>query len=279
MGRVYKDNNTFYFAYWNDNSYFYKKEKGKKEEKLEEIWFTKMNRIDNFIVGVIYYDNEGHFDLAAFDIEKEKFNILKEGVFLIQYYNDKIYCNNGEKICILNVEGTQINAFELKHPVYDFFLTEDTIYYVTMDDNDDKEEYKLYSCNLKGNDLKFIAKIESDANAGERIKVYDNSVYYLNYKDDYKIYRLNLETKQKTKITDIASGNFNILNNCIYFSNLADDKLYKINVNGNEFMKVSDDRGGDFYIIDNTVYYTDADESTNLDIKYIKEDGSIHTIE
>lgn len=92
-----------------------------------------------------------------------------------------------------------------------------------------------------------------------------NFVYYCNWSDGDKIYKMNLNGTGSQKIGDDASDEMIMSNNLIYYSNVSDDhKLYSINVDGTGRKKILDEKCSNLILIGNIMFYIDFDNNIKV---------------
>jgi len=107
-----------------------------------------------------------------------------------------------------------------------------------------------------------------------------NWIYYINYANGDKLYRVSLDGKNDMKVNDDKSWHFNVKDDWIYYVNTADlDRIYKIRVDGTEKVKLNDIESTNVNILDDWIYYN-ADYKSNFgsDLYKMKLDGTENTL-
>lgn len=98
-------------------------------------------------------------------------------------------------------------------------------------------------------------KIDLNEDISEIIIV-DDWLYYSNYSDDGKIYRMKVNGSEKIKISDAQGYSFNAYKGWLYYTNYSDDrKIYKMRLDGTENIKLSDEAGEYINIAGDWVFY------------------------
>lgn len=139
---------------------------------------------------------------------------------------------------------------------------------------------KIYKIDLANN---FAASKVSDIEV-RHLNVVDGWMYYRNYSDNEKLYRMNIDGTHNVKLCDDMVYNINVTEDSVYYKNGSDgNKLYRINVDGTggqqilspvplvKGNKLSNDVVENIDIIDPKVYFSPANLST---ITSIQKDGA-----
>jgi hypothetical protein len=83
------------------------------------------------------------------------------------------------------------------------------------------------------------------------------SMYPVENNNLNRIYKIDIQNNETTKIIDSEVSHFKIINNKLYFVKDADHYLYAANIDGTSEQKVSDHEAANWYDeIDGNVYYT-----------------------
>lgn len=93
-------------------------------------------------------------------------------------------------------------------------------------------------------------------------------LYYANWSDGDKIYKMNLDGTGSQKICDNSASELIIANNIIYYSNESDSgKLYSVNIDGTGNKKLANEKVNNLEILGNLIYYIDSNNTiSTLDI-------------
>jgi len=98
--------------------------------------------------------------------------------------------------------------------------------------------------------------------------VVDKYIYYSNHEDGGKIYRVDVNGNNKTKINDDNSCGLNVYGDWIYYSNIDDGMtIYKIKTNGSERTKLNDSMVILKHVIGDWIYYQSEDDFKSYRIK------------
>ena len=190
------------YIYYFDNSYFYRIKTNGENKKRISNKSLEMYQIVGKYIYYSYMDN-GSYSIAKMKTDGEN--------------NQKIASECGKAFC---VDG--------KH-----------IYYICENNGNSNETfYELYKMNKNGENKKQLAKIEGILDQSS-INFYGNLVYYAKRDTEWKnaIYKIDLNGKNETKITDIVGyvTKINVNNNWIYYpdeNNNNEVKIYRIKTNG-----------------------------------------------
>lgn len=107
----------------------------------------------------------------------------------------------------------------------------------------------------------------------------DNWIYYSNYDDKEKLYRIKIDGTNKQKICEDICTHFVKNNDHIFYVNYDDEKMYKVNVNNKEIIKLSDEKVYSveyvnkehiFYFIDRQLYKMKKDGTEKQTCSHIK---------
>lgn len=91
-----------------------------------------------------------------------------------------------------------------------------------------------------------------------KICEYEGHMYYPNIEDDNKLYKINLKTEKKEKVSDDVVGSINIAEGWIYYINRNNkDGIYKMKLDGSEKKKISDIMPSKMMLQDEWLYFTD----------------------
>ena len=104
-----------------------------------------------------------------------------------------------------------------------------------------------------------ISGAESQIASGgvENICVDDGYVYYLNWSDNYRIYRVALFGGQPERLSDNSAAFFVVSNGLVYFANYDDDnRIYSLDVDTGALVKVSSERCGYLSADGEYLYYS-----------------------
>jgi hypothetical protein len=90
-------------------------------------------------------------------------------------------------------------------------------------------------------------------------------IFFINYDDKNKIYRMDLSGKNLLKISNIEDVyDINHYNDWIYFLSGMTKKIYKVTADGSKFMRLGTDLSYDMTVYKNQVYYTNCGKGNHL---------------
>lgn len=104
--------------------------------------------------------------------------------------------------------------------------------------------------------------------------VQNGRIYYRNYYDDEKLYRVNTDGRENRKLSDEQILQFYVADDEIYYVNGSDGRrLYAINIDGSDRRKLSDGSADTFFrnLSDGKIYYESGDDDS---LYSINTDGS-----
>lgn len=107
-------------------------------------------------------------------------------------------------------------------------------------------------------------------NSGGLAAVKDDMIYYINSKDDYRLYKVKTDGTEKTwlykdtpyaEVSDVPFF-INVVGDWLYYANLMEDySIYKVRLNGKDRTKLNGDESWNVTVIDNWIYYiNESDE-------------------
>jgi hypothetical protein len=85
-------------------------------------------------------------------------------------------------------------------------------------------------------------------------------IYYTNYSDGYKLYRIRTDGSDRTKLNDDGSSCINVVGDWVYYNNGNDHKLYKIRTDGSDRTKLNDDDSIYINVVGDWVYYNNESD-------------------
>ncbi|MCY6355153.1 DUF5050 domain-containing protein [Clostridium sp. ZS2-4] len=101
-------------------------------------------------------------------------------------------------------------------------------------------------------------------------------IYYTNHADEGKLYKMQVDGNNKTKVSNDIPLYINVVDDWIYYCNLLDyGKLYKIRIDGTGRTKLCNDLAEEIIVENQWIYYANAAEDYKL--YKIKNDGTNRT--
>jgi hypothetical protein len=128
---------------------------------------------------------------------------------------------------------------------------------------EEQQEYDLRYGNTCGN-------IVNGGNVVQKGKW----VYYSNYSDGKKIYKMHSNGSQNTKLNDTESEYINVVNDWVYYYNESEDNIYKMRTDGTKSTKLNDDGGVYINVVNDWIYYCNA---STFNIYKMRIDGTEKT--
>lgn len=117
------------------------------------------------------------------------------------------------------------------------------------------------SNNLFKRDLRSGVESQIAFGGVENVCTDNGYAYYLNWSDNYRIYRVALNGGKPERISDCSATFFVVHNGIVYFVNYDDsNKLYTLTGDGKKLEKVGQDGCGYLSVDDRFVYYTKIGE-------------------
>lgn len=133
------------------------------------------------------------------------------------------------------------------------------------------EQGNIYSPYRFENNFKDVVKINSDDTEG--LVYCDGYLYYSNWSDGGKIYKMKADGSEKTVLNDCYSNYINVSGEWIYYSNSDDgNKIYKMKTDGAENSVVCEDDCNYLNYFEDYIYYSNASDDNK--VYKIKTDGN-----
>lgn len=179
---------------------------------------------DDYVDNKIYRMRTNGKDLKV--INDNEFNNDSYEIYLI---DDRIYYM-GEDYNIYSMDLNGENKQVINDDATGFIGINDK--YIILNKEDENKKIVTYSMKLDGSDKKPIT--------GERLYSVNIVGDYIYYADiDKHVNKVNIETGEKTLISETSAYNMNVTTKAIYFMNYTDEKenyigIYKMNLDGKE---------------------------------------------
>ncbi len=108
---------------------------------------------------------------------------------------------------------------------------------------------------------------------------YGEWVYYINGADENRLYRMNRDGDNNTRLCDDSVSYINVIRGVVYYVNRSDNNhIYLIYGEDNERISVNDTPANYFSIVGNRLFYTDLQEGGVLCTLYMGEGQSVETL-
>lgn len=105
----------------------------------------------------------------------------------------------------------------------------------------------------------------------------NNWVYYCNFDDNYKLYKVKTDGNSNTKLCDDQCEYINVAGDWVYYCNYSDGgKIYKIKTDGSERTKLNEVSSRNIHVISDWIYYGD-NKLSNASVYRVRIDGSENT--
>ena len=181
--------------------------------------------------------------------------LAQKGVKGYSIYGEEVYVYlNGDDIetGLYSVNSkNEINKI-ISSEVLQLLVDKDSIYIVNKDKN-------IVKYNKDGSGMKQITN-----NTVSGIIEDDSNIYFVNIKDNNRIYRIEKSTDKISKVTDSAStlNSYNTMNGYSYM-NVYDDSIYYINTkDSNKLYRTKIGKGADEKILDDNIQILDVINGT-----------------
>ncbi len=250
-----------------------------------ELLISDSPKYINVSDGWIYYTDRGKiYRYKIGQIEKEVLYTSETDFKFMAVVGERIYftemvINTGDVIYNYNIykmrtDGSKLTKLNEKYCGKIINIVDGYIYYCYSDYPAYPDSGKLFRKPLDGGEAEFIT------DKCIIMQVVGDWVYYINFADGNKLYRVNVDGKNDMKVNDDKSWYFNVKDGWIYYVNTADlDKLYKIRVDGTEKVKLNDIESASVNILDDWIYYNaDYEPGFGYDLYRIKFDGTENTL-
>lgn len=219
---------------------------------------------------------DGLYKMKLDCTEKEK---VTEGVMsYINVWEGWIYYSNGYpgngeiyKIAPDGSDNLKINSERSYFPIIkDGWIYYSTVKYITVEE----VEFKIKKIKIDGtNQIDIVSETikSKEIDPSGYFFLFDGWIYYKSILDMNKLYRIQDEGKNKSKVSDeifsdkYSNGTFIVDQNWIYYIQPNDDnKLYRMKIDGTERELVINKSIGDINITNEYVFYTDRSENYKL---------------
>jgi hypothetical protein len=210
----------------------------------------------------------------------DKGRITEDIVSYINVWDGWIYYSNGYpgngEIYRIAPDGSSKKKINNERSYYtiikDGWIYYSTVKYITLEE----VEFKIKKIKIDGTnemDIIYETKKGKEINPSGYFFLSDGWIYYRSILDMNKLYRVQDNGKNKSKVSDNASyGEFIVDQNWIYYIQPNDgNKLYKMKTDGTEKELVINKSIGNINITDEYIFYTDESENYKL---YKKNKGS-----
>lgn len=270
-------NDWIYYRNSSDNNSLYKiKTNNAEKAKLVNDDSLNINVIGDWVYYINSTDNASIYKIKTDGTERTKIN--NNRARCLNVIGDWIYYANGNDnftIYKMKIDGTE----QAKLTNSDGFKTTRSI---TVSDD---WIYYTYGVDF-GRQLKKIKLDGTEETALISscfcIQVVDCWIYYSNYKDYYRIYKLKIDGTEITKISNDlpvqipSSPSVNVAGDWIYFSNMTDNHaLYKVHTDGTGETKIVSDKCVSINVVGDWIYYKCYEISSDQNELYrIRTDGS-----
>jgi hypothetical protein len=118
-------------------------------------------------------------------------------------------------------------------------------------------------------------RVRFDGTARERLSRNDESVnwiiidngwiYYLDANDRSKLYRMDLNGRNREHLNNIRTTSFDVKDSWVYYVDRNDnDHMYKLNTLDNSITKLNEERTGFITVVDDWIYYQNRDDNSSI---------------
>lgn len=232
-GPLYNDGDFLYYIDFQDDGFI-------KKININSGEISKLIAEPQGDFYIVHSDSD-HLYLNSFSIaDKNLKNITKlpGGQSLYKpYFNDNNFYFFTESS--LNIYNLNTKKFEYKSQKKDLFepvivgVYNNYLYAFSLD------MHKIYYLDLNNKDTGFVSLSDDQIMNGLEylnnegsVDLFDNYIYYTNSNDQKNIYRIDLNTKEKQKITNINNCRFvKIVDKYLYYIQFETGDIYRINLN------------------------------------------------
>ncbi len=207
--------------------------------------------------GWVYYEMNGLYKIRVDGTEK---TLLDSGEYRYRSINvvgDWIYYIT-DCIYKMRTDGTEKERLDINDKVYSASVYGDWIYLNSENILSEVNYHeRMYKVRTSFTDFQVINEEKHSD-----MCVYDGYIYYISLETDIRtLYRMNIGSSEKEKLSDDTVGNIIISDDYIYYSNLDDDcTLYRISLNGENREKLDCDYMGRPYFVQNYPDFTVQDD-------------------
>lgn len=242
-----------------------------------ELLTTDKASFINVIGDWIYYrnwdDNNKLYKVRTDGSDKQ--SIADENANFICVVDDWIFYSHKENsrqtsLCKIGVDGQNKKIIFSKAgtAVTDIFVSDGWIYFdVLYRGNRESEFYKI---RTDGSECQILLT----GIIGSHIEVGD-WIFFLNKKDDYKLYRIKMDGTEKIKITDVRVSSINCDDKWIYFETLKDGSYFlnKVDFDGTNSQVIFDEALSTYNLFVSEDRFYVGTVSNKDDFDYIKANG------
>ena len=244
-----QDDWVYYINENNDNKLYKTKTDGSKSQKISDERATEISILHDKIYYISRYfgdDIEGIYSMNTDGSDKKRLiddrsgwlNVTEDRIYYIywdrNYRGGRSKDTDDSKIYSIKLDGTDRQKHNDDQTTW-LNVIGDDIYYQKYDNGD----YKLYCMKADNSKKKILSKKDISS-----IIIFDNRIYYSGY------------------------GNYDINNN----------GLFSMKLNGTNVKKITDDASGKFNISGDRIYYITSENGYSEDENYYATDYIIYSI-
>lgn len=189
-----------------------------------------------------------NFDICLISAGDKKIIKCSKYYFIFDI-NDKYICardDTSDKPKVVLLDYSCRKQYIIDIDTWSGTLMGDKLYYVNSEDN------KIYSINYDSSENIKISDERASA-----VKGFENYLYYDNADNGHFLYRMRSDGEDISLIDkEVFSYNFEIKNNYVFAQNYNDKCLYKIDLDTMKKEKVSDVKMNSFTVSEDRIYYT-----------------------
>lgn len=300
FGFAVKQGEWIYYTNDQDLNIYKMKEDGSNKQQLSTDICYQLSVVDDWIYYVNFTDNKSIYKMYVDGSQAQKLNsdasrnvnVVNDSIYYINLDDNNIYktdLDGYNKTKINDVNSKYINFYNGQIYFYDSdssylykmdldgsnktIVSEDNMFMFTIDNDLIYFAYQdgIYTIDLDGNNkTKISDEVLSDNSC---INISDGWIYYSNYNDENKLYKMKTDGTNPTKLNDDDSSKINICSNWIYYFNNDDNNaLYRIMTDGSKRMMVNDAEVNILEVTGDWAYYVNKND--NYSLWRTKLDGS-----
>lgn len=100
----------------------------------------------------------------------------------------------------------------------------------------------------------------------------NNLIYYSNYKDNNRLYRMNMDGSNRKKLSDDSAVDISVVGGRIYYVSFPEKGLYSVKTDGTDKRTLYTGQAGALNVTGGRIYYCDVDDGYRL--YSMKTDGT-----
>lgn len=256
-GLAAEHNGWIYYRNTNDNGYLYRiKSDGTESALIVKHSVSNINVVGGWIYYLIGNSNS---DIYRIRLDGSDNTRIRSGYYSrLIVTSDSLYSESSSpRIDKYSLDG-KINNL-IKSSSYMPLISNQILISVNYFDN----KLEIYNMDTQKNIYKSSERVRA-------LNLVDNWIYYIN-NDDYHIYKIDIEGKNKQKLNDDWSTHLNVYGSWMYYVNDEDQTLYRMKTDGTSRQQLVDSKATLINVTSEWIFYIDP---TNSKLYKMKHNGS-----